>query len=225
MDNLRMGDVHRCDYEIYTNVTVDMVVPLSRAQYTSNYTLLNQTVPARRAIYHNNSQAGTANMESTTNTENTTAVTTVSTITNKTVVFQGLHVDLTADTNAASRSVDYWLTTLAPLGQQPLAPAGYKFYRDVVKDYKADNTGKTDASEAINAAIQDGNRCGKTCSSTFTMGAIVYFPPGTYKICSPVIQLYYTQFIGDAIDVPTIKGCSSFKGIALFDTDPYIPGG
>lgn len=118
-------------------------------------------------------------------------------------------------------------TTGSPLGQQPLAPAGYKFYRDVVKDYnhKADNTGKTDASEAINAAIQDGSRCGKTCSSTFTLGAIVYFPPGTYKICSPIIQLYYTQFIGDAIDVPTIKGCNTFKGIALFDTDPYNPGG
>jgi hypothetical protein len=44
-------------------------------------------------------------------------------------------------------------------------------------------------------------------------------------ICSPIVQLYYTQFIGDALSPPTIKGCPTFSGIALFDTDPYIPGG
>ncbi|KAI1755067.1 pectin lyase fold/virulence factor [Xylaria castorea] len=106
-------------------------------------------------------------------------------------------------------SGDYWLTSLAPLGAQPLA-------------------------EAINAAASswsatsasDGNtRCGEECGNTFTQGAIVYFPPGTYKICTPVIQLYYTQFIGNANDPPTIKACDTFQGIALFDTDPYIPGG
>ncbi|KAK5653777.1 hypothetical protein OQA88_7935 [Cercophora sp. LCS_1] len=37
--------------------------------------------------------------------------------------------------------------------------------------------------------------------------------------------MYYTQFTGNAISPPTIKGCDKFKGIALFDTDPYIPGG
>ncbi|KAI1272435.1 glycoside hydrolase family 55 protein [Xylaria sp. FL0933] len=119
----------------------------------------------------------------------------------------------------------YWLPQLAPLGSQPLAGSDYKFYRNVVEDYKADNTGQSDASEAINAAIIAGNRCGKECGSTFTQGAIIYFPSGTYKICSPVIQYYYTQFIGDATNPPTIKGCPTFSGIALFDTDPYIPGG
>jgi hypothetical protein len=60
--------------------------------------------------------------------------------------------------------------------QQPVAPAkGYKFYRDVT-DYGADNTGKTDATEAINAAIQDGDRCGMECGNSFSQGAIVYFP-------------------------------------------------
>ncbi len=44
-------------------------------------------------------------------------------------------------------------------------------------------------------------------------------------ICSPIIQYYYTQFIGDATSPPTIKGCNKFSGIALIDTDPYIPGG
>ncbi|KAK8050893.1 hypothetical protein PG993_002278 [Apiospora rasikravindrae] len=122
-----------------------------------------------------------------------------------------------------SDSSSYWLTKLGPLGSQPLAGSGYKFFRNVVDDYKADNSGNTDTTESINAAIQDGSRCGKDCGNTFTKGAIIYFPSGTYKICSPIIQLYYTQFIGDPNDPPVIKGCDTFKGIALIDTDPYIP--
>ncbi|KAK0629578.1 pectate lyase superfamily protein-domain-containing protein [Bombardia bombarda] len=121
---------------------------------------------------------------------------------------------------------EFWLTTLGPLGNQPLAPgSNYSFWRNVVDDYHADNTGASDTVEAINAAIQDGNRCGKDCGSTFTQGAIIYFPPGTYKICTPIIQLYYTQFIGDPNNLPIIKGCNKFKGIALIDSDPYKPGG
>ncbi|RYC61691.1 hypothetical protein CHU98_g4510 [Xylaria longipes] len=119
----------------------------------------------------------------------------------------------------------YWLEELAPMGSQPRAGDGYDFYRNVVDDYQADNTGVSDATEAINAAIQDGNRCGEECGNTFTLGAIVYFPSGMYRVCSPIIQLYYTQFIGDANDPPTIIGCEEFTGIALIDTDPYIPGG
>lgn len=118
------------------------------------------------------------------------------------------------------------------LHQAPLAGDGYQFYRDVTK-FGADKSGETDSAEAINAAVSswsessagdDEERCGQECGNTFTMGAIVYFPPGEYRICTPVIQLYYTQFIGDPNDPPTIKGCDDFKGIALFDTDPYIPG-
>lgn len=60
--------------------------------------------------------------------------------------------------------------------QSPNAPSGYKVYRDVVNDYKADNTGASDASENINAAIQDQNRCGESCGNTFALGATIYFP-------------------------------------------------
>ncbi|KAL6789689.1 pectin lyase fold/virulence factor [Trichoderma sp. SZMC 28012] len=130
-------------------------------------------------------------------------------------------------------SDDYWLTTLGPLGAQPLAGGNdYQFFRNVVDDFGADNSGDTDTTEALNAAVASWNknsvggnqtRCGEECGNTFSQGAIVYFPPGTYKICSPVIQYYYTQFIGDPNDMPTIKGCDTFAGIALFDTDPYIP--
>ncbi|KAL6885716.1 pectate lyase superfamily domain-containing protein [Trichoderma evansii] len=117
----------------------------------------------------------------------------------------------------------YWLPSLAAEGKQPVAPTnGYKFYRDVT-DYGADNTGQKDATEAINAAIQDGDRCGMECGNSFSQGAMIYFPAGTYEVCTPIIQLYYTQFIGDPIDRPIIKGCGEFTGIALLDTDPYIP--
>jgi hypothetical protein len=57
------------------------------------------------------------------------------------------------------------------------------------------------------------------------LGAIVYFPPGTYAVSSPILQYYYTQFIGDPTDRPIIAGLASFSGIALIDTDVYIPGG
>ncbi|KAK2598031.1 hypothetical protein QQS21_005868 [Conoideocrella luteorostrata] len=130
------------------------------------------------------------------------------------------------NTRAASSS--YWLPQLAAKGKQPYANGGksdYKVFRNVVDDFKADNTGEKDATEAINAAILDGNRCGQECGNTFSQGAIVYFPAGTYKICRPIVQLYYTQLIGDPNDRPIIKGCDEFQGIALIDTDPYIPGG
>ncbi len=44
-------------------------------------------------------------------------------------------------------------------------------------------------------------------------------------ISAPLIQLYYTQFVGDAVTVPTIKATAGFQGIALIDSDPYAPGG
>ena len=45
--------------------------------------------------------------------------------------------------------------------------------------------------------------------------AIVYFPPGTYKISTPLIQLYQTQLIGDARTPPTLLATSNFNGIAV----------
>ncbi|KAH9238229.1 glycoside hydrolase family 55 protein [Colletotrichum gloeosporioides 23] len=132
------------------------------------------------------------------------------------------------------QSSDFWLSSLGPLGTQPFAGGdGYQFFRDVVDDFGADNSGESDATEALNAASASWNkdsvggdrtRCGEKCGNTFSQGAIVYFPGGTYKICTPVIQYYYTQFVGDPNDMPIIKGCDDFQGIALFDVDPYIPG-
>lgn len=44
-------------------------------------------------------------------------------------------------------------------------------------------------------------------------------------VSKPLIQLYYTQFVGDAVNIPTIKAASSFKGMAVIDADPYTEGG
>jgi hypothetical protein len=38
-------------------------------------------------------------------------------------------------------------------------------------------------------------------------------------------MLYYTQFIGDANSLPVILGLPNFYGIALLDSDPYLPYG
>ncbi|KAI0196341.1 pectate lyase superfamily protein-domain-containing protein [Astrocystis sublimbata] len=111
-------------------------------------------------------------------------------------------------------------------GQSPFAPSGYPIWRNVM-DFGAKGDGVTDDTAAINAAILAGGRCGLGCGSTTVLGAIVYFPAGTYMVSKPLIQYYYTQFIGDptASPLPTIKGMATFAGIALIDTDVYIPGG
>lgn len=78
---------------------------------------------------------------------------------------------------------------------------------------------------ALNAAITAGSRCGQGCDSSTVSPALVYFPPGTYMISAPIVQLYYTQFVGDAVTKPTIKATAGFKGIAMIDSDPYMDGG
>lgn len=86
--------------------------------------------------------------------------------------------------------------------------------------------GVTDDTYAINNATFDGNRCQyPTCQSETTTPAIIYFPPGTYLITAPLVMLYYTQFVGDANHLPTIKGDPSFNGIGLLDSDPYVDAG
>jgi glucan 1,3-beta-glucosidase len=127
------------------------------------------------------------------------------------------------------RASDFWMDGISH-GSMPLAPSGYQFYRNV-HDFGAKGDGKTDDTEAINRAVawysttDSTLRCGKGCGSSTTLGALVYFPSGTYLISTPVIQYYYTQFVGDANSRPVIKGTFNFTGIALIDTDVYIPGG
>ena len=44
-------------------------------------------------------------------------------------------------------------------------------------------------------------------------------------VSQPLIQLYYTQFVGDAVSIPTIKAAAAFQGLAVIDSDPYNSDG
>jgi glucan 1,3-beta-glucosidase len=106
----------------------------------------------------------------------------------------------------------------------PFAESDYKVFRNV-KDYGARGNGIDDDWPAIQQAITDGNRCGAGCPATTVKGAVIYFPPGTYAISKPIIQYYYTAFIGDPNSKPRIKARPGFDGIALIDTIFYGEGG
>ncbi|KAF8863809.1 glucan 1,3-beta-glucosidase [Acephala macrosclerotiorum] len=127
-------------------------------------------------------------------------------------------------TDAAASTSTYWLANIARQGTVAYGTSGYQVFRNV-QDFGATGDGSTDDTAAINAAITAGTRCAQGCDSSTTSPALVYFPPGTYMISSPLIQLYYTQFVGDAISIPTIKATAGFTGIALIDSDPYASNG
>jgi glucan 1,3-beta-glucosidase len=44
-------------------------------------------------------------------------------------------------------------------------------------------------------------------------------------ISTPIIMYYYTELVGDALNLPMIKALPSFFGIGLLDSDVYYPGG
>jgi hypothetical protein len=127
-------------------------------------------------------------------------------------------------TSTAAATSSYWLASIERQGTVAYGTAGYQIFRNV-KDFGAAGDGSTDDTAAINAAITAGSRCGQGCDSSTTTPALIYFPPGTYSISAPLVQLYYTQFVGDAVSVPTIKATAGFQGIALIDSDPYAAGG
>lgn len=129
-----------------------------------------------------------------------------------------------ASSSPATGSSGYWMGNIKRQGSVPFGDASYKVYRNV-KDYGAKGDGSSDDTNAINKAITDGNRCGKGCDSSTTTPALVYFPPGEYVVSAPVVQLYYTQLVGDATNLPVIKASASFKGMAVIDSDPYEDNG
>jgi hypothetical protein len=144
---------------------------------------------------------------------------------------------------AAGATDPYWLQNIAHLGTSAYNadPATYQVFRNV-KNFgaKGDGTyhfltsfshtaeysvprcaGSTDDTVAINSAISTGNRCGANgngCQSSTLTPALVYFPPGTYVVSTPIITLYYTALVGDKRTPPTIKAASNFTGIAVIGT-------
>ncbi|KAL9074469.1 MAG: hypothetical protein Q9161_002257 [Pseudevernia consocians] len=129
----------------------------------------------------------------------------------------------TTHNKVASTSSSYWVANIQRQGTVAFGDSSYKVFRNV-QDYGATGDGTTDDTAAINAAITDGNRCGQGCDSSTVTPALVYFPPGTYIVSAPIIQYYYTQFVGDAVSIPTLKASASFTGIAVIDSDPYTNG-
>lgn len=77
--------------------------------------------------------------------------------------------------------------------------------------------GETDDTAAINAAIAAGGRCYPgnldvpNCNSTSVLGAVVYFPPGSYLVSQSLFLYYYTIVIGSVslallyCEVPCIR--------------------
>ncbi|KAL7270162.1 hypothetical protein RUND412_007140 [Rhizina undulata] len=129
----------------------------------------------------------------------------------------------TYETSATSQ---FWLEAIDHRGTAPFNSnvSTYKVFRNV-KDYGAKGDGSTDDTVAINAAIQDGGRCGNGCDSSTIVPALVYFPAGTYVVSSPIVAMYYSQLVGDPLNLPVIKGSASFSGMALIDSDPYNTDG
>ncbi|KOS47891.1 hypothetical protein ACN38_g1214 [Penicillium nordicum] len=130
-----------------------------------------------------------------------------------------------ATTQKTTAASSYWVADVKRQGVVPFAKSpDYKIFRNV-KDFGAKGDGSTDDTVAINKAISSGGRCGKGCDSSTTTPAIVYFPPGTYVVSKPIVQYYYTQIVGDAVELPIIKASPKFAGMAVIDSDPYEDNG
>ena len=110
---------------------------------------------------------------------------------------------------------------IAPFNDRP---NDYQVYRNVM-DFGCAGDGIADDTACINTAISSGGRCGNNCGSATNVPALIYFPSGRYKISSPVIMYYFSQLVGNARDPPTIIASPDFRGIAMFDSDPYGDGG
>ncbi|KAL9014637.1 MAG: hypothetical protein Q9173_000714 [Seirophora scorigena] len=95
---------------------------------------------------------------------------------------------------------------------------------NTMKDFGAKGDGSVDDTAAINRAISSGERCAPGCQSSTTSPAIVYFPSGTYRVSSPIVDYYYTQIIGNPNSPPVIKATSNLSAIAVIDGNPYLPG-
>lgn len=137
------------------------------------------------------------------------------------------------------QTAPYWYEEIVHKGISAYGPNGYEVYRNV-KDYGAKGDllfhfsqqnhrmtnigigdGVTDDTAAINAAVNDGGRCGRGCPSSTKTPASVYFPSGTYLISSSIIDQYYTNLIGNPNDPPVLKATSDFSGFGLIDGDVY----
>lgn len=125
----------------------------------------------------------------------------------------------------AAQASSYWLANMRH-GKSPFNPtSGYQVFRNVQTDCGARGDGSTDDTQAIQNCIASGNRCGGNCGSSTVAGAVIYFPPGNYIISTSIQMYYYTQMVGDAVNMPTLTASSSFVGLGVLSSDYYFPGG
>jgi glucan 1,3-beta-glucosidase len=122
---------------------------------------------------------------------------------------------------AGPGSSQYWVSNIQRQGTVPFGAGGYQVFRNVKTDCGAKGDGSTDDTAALNDCVTRGSRCAQGCDSSTTTPAMLYFPPGTYVVSKPIVQLYYTQFVGDALSPPTLKAAANFQGMAVIDSDPY----
>lgn len=119
----------------------------------------------------------------------------------------------------------YWLANIAHQGLPAYGNSNsYPIFRNV-KDYGAVGDGLADDTKSINNAISAGSRCGEgICDSSTTTPALIYFPPGTYRVTSAIVMYYFSELTGDPTNPPTLVADPGFDGIAVLDADVYIPG-
>lgn len=128
-------------------------------------------------------------------------------------------------TRRQSSSGGYWMGNIERKGTVPWgSDSSYKVFRNVL-DYGAAGDGKADDTKAIKRAMNDGRRCGEKCNGSTTKNAIIYFPPGVYRVSSTIPLPFGTQVIGDAADWPTIVAAPGFVGLGVLSTDEYTGNG
>ncbi|KAL3475080.1 pectate lyase superfamily protein-domain-containing protein [Aspergillus californicus] len=138
-----------------------------------------------------------------------------------------------ANCAASTGSTKYWYEEIEHNGESSFLVPGYKdkykVFRNVVKDYGADNTGQNDTSSAIQNAIRDGPSGGPArdahAMGTTGQPAIIYLPGGTYKL-KAALQLYVgTVIVGDPTNPPVLKAEPGFSGDHMvYAKDPNFGG-
>ncbi|KAH7071790.1 LysM domain-containing protein [Paraphoma chrysanthemicola] len=119
----------------------------------------------------------------------------------------------------------WWFSRLDHTGRPAFnGNSSYKTFRNVW-DYGALGNGVADDTKAIQRAISDGNRCGANCAGSTTTGAVVYLPPGVYRISSTLILYFDTQLVGAPGYGSTLKASTSFIGDAIITCDVYLADG
>ncbi|OIW25494.1 pectin lyase-like protein [Coniochaeta ligniaria NRRL 30616] len=137
---------------------------------------------------------------------------------------QGVAAGIGNFTRRQSTGGTFWMQSLARSGTVPWGDdPSYVVFRNV-RDYGAVGNGVTDDTAAIKRALTDGKRCGEKCNGSTVKNAIVYFPPGTYLVSTPIPLPFGTQVIGDANSRPVILAAPSFVGLGVLSVDEYTGG-